>query len=330
MRSALFLILALVLVILESCQMKRKLPEDSIYNIPELKHISTEILNDSSNALLYEERGNILLDHGDDSLALIDFITASELDTASARYRSIVAEIYYNHGDVNSATKWYKKALQTDPYDSKANLAYAKLSMILHKYEQAFRSVNLVLKNDPNTAEAYYLKGQIYDDMGNKDKAMSSYQTAIQIDPNMGNAYLKIGFIMQDKGDSLCLDFFQNAYEVDSNVLGLYAQAMYYQNHRRWEDAKKKYKESISFNPSFSHPYYNMGYIYLKQDSLDLADEYFNLCLSVDQAFGQAYYQRGIIAKKKGDQRAAKTYFKQALVADSTLQEPKKELNKLP
>ncbi len=315
-------------LMMASCKRGKQLPEDSIYNIPELKDISTQILNDSSNAKLWIERGDILHEHGDDSLALMDYITGANLDTTRSEYSSKVGNVYYEHKDISNALIWYKKALAINPSDLEANLAYARINLILKKYETALNAVNIILKQDPNFAKAYYLKGLIYEDMGDLSKAESSYQTAIQIDPNYSDAYLQLGFILEKKDDSTALQYFDNAFRADSNVLGLYAQAMYYQSHGQYALAKTKYRDCINVNPQFSHPYYNLGYIYLMQDSLEKADEYFTLCTSVDNTFANAYYQKGIIDERKNKIQNAKANFRQAYILDSLSDDIKSKYNK--
>ncbi len=320
-----FVMLAASTFLITACNRGKQLPEDSIYNIPELKDISTQILNDSSNASLWIERGDILHEHGDDSLALMDYITGANLDTTKSEYCSRVGNVYYDNKDVTNALVWYKKSLKINPSDKEANLAYARINLIMRNYDQAIQSVNTIIKQDPSYAKAYYLKGLIFDDMGNKDKAMSSYQTVIQIDPSFSDAYLKMGFIYEEKNDSTCLQYFDNAFRADSNVLGLYASAMYYQNHKQYPQAKNKYQDCINVNPQFSHPYYNLGYIYLQQDSLAKSKEYFNLCLGVDKNFADAYYQKGIIDEKQNKPNDAKANFQQAYLIDSLTPNIKKK-----
>ncbi len=302
---------------LVSCQSDRQIPTDSVYNTPETRDISNRILNDSTNAELWAERGQILLDLGADSLAVRDFITAANIDTSNSTYCSTVANIYYENKDINSALEWYTKALQRNPRDQDASLAYARISLILRDYDKALTAVNRVLKENPNEPKAYYTKGLIYDDMGNQNKALSSYQTALQIDPRYGDAYLKIGFIYQERDDSTCLQYFQNAYDLDSNIIGLYARGMYYQDHLRYPSAKSEYHKCIEFNPRFSHPYFNMGWIYMKQDSLGLAEQYFDQCLEADPLFADAHYQKGLIDEKRGRPKEAKKQFDMAYSIDS-------------
>lgn len=85
------------------------------------------------------------------------------------------------------------------------------------------------------------------------------------------------------------------------------------------------YFRENNFNNDLAGLYDNVGWIYLKQDSLILAENYFNKALEISKNYGETsliglnYRHLGEVNNKKGEYRKALRYMKEALkISDET------------
>lgn len=308
----------------------KKSAKDATYDEPALQKISEEIKDDPDNADLYFQRA-VILDHLErDSLALIDYTTAISLDSTQAGYYSAVGDMLFENKDINGSLKWIEKALALNPEDRRAHLKLAKVLLFIEEYQQALNEINLVLKQDVYDPEGYYLKGMVYKNLDDTSKAISSFLTALQVEPTYRDAMIQLGIMYGKQNNKLALDYYDNAYKIDTtDVFPLFARGVYFQDNEDFEQAKLEYINAILKDRYYISAYYNLGYIYMQQDSLQKSFRQYDIVTKLTPQDPEGYFNRGLCYELMGKKEEAIIDYKQALVFDENYAEPKERLQKL-
>jgi len=297
---------------------------------PRLKSITEQINNSPKDASLYFERGGLLHKLKLDTLAIKDYKKAATIDTTQAKYYSAVGDLLFEHKDINGSIEWIQKAIAKDPTDQKAHLKIAKLFLYLKNYPQAFAEINIVMRKNVYDPEAYFLKGMIYKDMKDTAKAISSFETAKQVAPDYRDAIIQLGLLFSAKKDPIALNYLDDAYKMDSSdVFPLFAKGVYYQNAKDYTSAKEIYRKCILRNTHYIDAYFNMGYIYMQQDSVEKSFRQYDIITKLDPLNPTAYFNRGLCNEMMNKPKDAVADYRQARGLDTAYKSPKEALKRL-
>lgn len=297
---------------------------------PRVKSITEQINKSPKDAALYFERGSMLHKLKLDTLALKDYKKAASLDTNKAQYYSAVADMLFENKDINGSIDWIQKAIIKDPTDRKAHLKIAKLFLYLQNYSKAFAEINIVLRVNVYDPEAYFLKGMIYKDMKDTARAISNFQTAVQVSPDYKDAVIQLGQLFSAKKDPLALKYFDNAYKIDStDVFPIFAKGVYYQNEKDYPKAKEEYRKCILRNMHYVDAYFNLGYMYMQEDSIEKSFRQYDIVTKIDPINPAAYYNRGLCNEMMNKINEAVADYRQASSLDTAYKSPKEALRRL-
>lgn len=296
---------------------------------PGLKSLTEQIQNSPEDAALYFQRGNILYRLQYDSLALRDFKKAASLDTNKAEYYSAVGDLLFENKDITGSVEWLQKAIAKNPEDQKAHLKMAKMFLYMQDHSKAFAEINVVLRKDVYNPEAYFLKGMVYKDLKDTAKALSSFQTAVQVAPDYRDAVIQLGLLFSAKKDPIALKYLENAFHADTtDVFPIFAKGVYYQTSKNYPAAKDAYKECIVRDVQYTDAYFNMGFVYMQQDSIQKAWRQFDMAVKTDPKNPSAYYNRGVCSEAMDSIKNALADYKQALYLDPNYKSPKEALER--
>ncbi|HNB80751.1 MAG TPA: tetratricopeptide repeat protein [Chitinophagaceae bacterium] len=280
-----------------------------------LEELSRQIKEHPGDAELFFQRSSEYRKLKNDSLALADLYKAISLDSGKSYYFSSIADILFEHKDINGSVQWIQKAIARNPEDAQAHLKIARLFLFTGEYPKAFNSINTVLRSDVYNAEAYFLKGMCYKNMGDTNKSIGSFQTAVQTNPDYKDAHMQLALIYSARKNALALRYFENAYSCDSSDLEpLYGAAMFWQNQEKFDEAKKVFRRIILINPQYEKSYYNTGWMLLQEDSVEKALRHFAMAIQVKQDYTEAWYNRGLCYEILGKADSARNDYQQALV----------------
>jgi tetratricopeptide (TPR) repeat protein len=297
---------------------------------PALDAINKKINEQPKDATLYYKRGSVYHQLTQDSLALVDFKQAIQIDSTKAEYYSAIGELLFEHKDISGSVPYFEKAIALNPNDETAHLKMAKLFLYIAEYPKAFNEINTVLRSNVYNPEAYFLKGMCYKGMKDTNKAISSFQTCVQTEPKYAEGHLQLAFIYEAKKNPLALQYFENAFRADSsNLEPLYGAGMFWQNQEKYEEAKKVFRRIITINKDYEKSYYNLGWIYMQQDSLEKAIRQFNVAVQVKPDYADAYYNRGLCNELLQNIVEAKQDYEQCLNLDTEHTMAKKALQML-
>jgi tetratricopeptide (TPR) repeat protein len=331
MKSLWIKLLPLLFVIaIAACKNNASKNTDKVFQHPALKGLTEEIDKNPKDAGLYYKRGRALHNLELDSLALTDFKKAVSLDSSKGEYFSAVGDLMFEHKDIAGSLPWIEHAIKLNPKDESAHLKLAKLFFYTKDYTKAFAEINTVLRQDVYNPEGYFLKGMIYKDLKDTAHAVSSFQTAVQVAPDYREAVVQLGLMYSMKKDVLALQYFDNAFKLDSNdVFPLFAKGVFYQNMNDFETAKQAYTKVILTDRDYTDAYLNMGYILLQQDSVEKAKRQFDLVTQLQPDDAEAYYNRGLCSELMGNKQEAIKDYEQALVFAKDYKEPAEGLKRL-
>lgn len=308
------LMLLLMLSTLWSCRDGEHAKSASPEGNKDIERISAEIKAHPDNAELWFMRSKIYRSLKKDSLALGDLYKAVQLDSTRAGYHSAIADILFEHKDINGSVQWIKKAMILNPDDPTAHLKIAKLFLFTEEYPKAFTEINAVLRSDVYNAEAYFLKGMCYKQMKDTARAISSFQTAVHTDPKYVDAHLQLALIYKNRKNPIALQYFENIFRADSsNMDALYGQGMFWQDQQKYAEAKKAFRRCIMVDKNYEKSYYNIGWMLLQEDSTEKALRQFDIAVQVKPDYMEAYYNRGLCHEILGHVAEAKADYEQAL-----------------
>jgi len=304
--------------------------ENPVLREPAIIKLTEAIKKNPDKSQLYFERAILLDGLEEDSLALIDYKKAISLDSTRAEYYSAIGDMLFEHKDIDASVKWIEKALALNPNDKKAHLKLAKMFLFVEDYSKALSEINLVLRQDVYHPEGYYLKGMVYKSLKDTVKALSSFQTALQVEPTYRDAMIQLGIVYGMQGNPIALKYYDNAFQLDTmDVFPLYARGVYYQDREDFELAKNEYINAILKDRYYANSYYNLGYIYMQQDSLEKAFRQYDILTKLYPRDPEAYFNRGLCYELLGKKEEAEIDYKQSLVFDETYPDPKEGLERL-
>ncbi len=302
---------------------------NEVFKQPNFIGVTQKIKDDPKNDKLYAERADLLHHYKYDSLAINDYKKAIHLDSTHAEYFSSIGGILFEHKDISSSVPWIEKAIKLNPQDPKAHLQLARMMLFMKEYPKSLEQINIVLRQNTYDPEAYFLKGMVYKDLKDTAKAISSFQTAINAVPDYKEAIVQLGQIYAQRGDSLALRYYDNAYKTDTaDVFPIFAKGVFYQHQNQDAKAKEQYRKCIMIDHQYADAYYNMGFIFIKEDSIPAAYRQFDLLTKISPDDAEAYYNRGLCLKALGKTQEAISDMKQALVFDKDYKEAKQALAK--
>jgi len=296
----------------------------------EIRQVSNQIEKTPTDAKLFFLRADLYRQIDEDSLAFLDLLKTVSLDSSQSNYFSAIGDFLFDKKDIAASVKWFKKAIDINPSDEISHLKMANLFLYTKDYPKAFAEINAVLRQNVYNAEAYFIKGLCYKDMGETDRAISSFQTAVQTEPAYYDGFIQLGILYAKKKDPLALQYFDNAIQLDSfNYEGHYAKGMFYQNQKKYEEAKKVFKNAIRIDKNYAEAHYNIGWMLLQQDSNAKAIREFDRVLSLDPDNARAYFNRGLNQEILGKFKEAKEDYEQALIFDPEFDLPTTALERV-
>ena len=162
-------------------------------------------------------------------------------------------------------------------------------------------------------------------------KAISSFETAKQVAPSdCRDAIIQLGLLLTAKKDPSAVQYFDDAYNMDSSdVFPLFAKGVYYQNAKDYARAKEIYRKCILRNTHYADAYFNLGYIYMQQDSVEKSFRQFDIITKIDPLNPTAYYNRGVCNEMMNKPKDAVTDYRQARSLDTAYKSPREALKRL-
>ncbi|HSG67970.1 MAG TPA: tetratricopeptide repeat protein, partial [Bacteroidales bacterium] len=263
--------------------------------ISAIDELTSLIMKDSGDALLFQQRALLYLEEKQHSPAMRDMITAIQLDPDNASYMLTLSDIYLSMGLLENCVESLEKALELDPGNAESMLKLAEINLILKKYKEALQYADKAIEQDRINPLPFFIKGYTYAEAGDTVSAIKNYLEAIDKDQNYYDAYIQLGFIYSTAGNRLAVDYFNNALNINpESIEALYALGLFYQEAEDAANAIATYNKILVIDPTYVFAYYNLGYVHLVLlNEYRTAIDYFRQVVELKPDYFEAVYNMG-------------------------------------
>ena len=314
---SIFLALLFLAGLLASCKNDPK-PAAATENVtnPTLAKLNAQLEKDPNNDSLLYLRASAYHDLEGYDEALADISKALQLDSMQPMYYHLLADVMLDYGrpnDSRRAIAVLKRATEKFPDRIPTWLKLSEFQLIVQQHNDALASLNQVLLRDPQNAGAFFMSGRVALDMADTARAIKSFQRSVQYDAANPEAWTFLGRIFSKRNDPLAIQYFDNALRLDSTNLEVREyKGDFYKRTGNNAQALATYRGIVARNPDYSNAYFDIGVMYLAEDSLSKAYAQFNIAIKTDPLFVNAYYFRGVASEGLGNLPAAYSDYKQA------------------
>ena len=174
---------------------------------------------------------------------------------------------YDKIGDVDSALKAYKKAVEINPSLSESRVNVGNIYLKKGQVLDAIKEYQRALRINANDATTHNNLGNAYTEQGRLGFAVSEYRRAIDLDPEFIDSYRGL--------------------------------AIAYNKQERFTAAISILKRAIALAPKDANCYSQMGQAYKNMDSYNMAISYFNKAINIEPSLVEAYYGLAVCYDKK-------------------------------
>ena len=335
-RTALFSLLAASLILIAACKNEQK-PAAAVtpaeQQDPELASLNQQLTANPNNDSLLFQRARLYENLEGYDEALKDLAAAIRIDSLRPQYYHLLADVLIKYGrpnDSHRAIEVLQTAARLFPENIPTLLNLSKCQLIVRQHGDAMATLDKVFRRDPQNAPGYLMAGRVAIDMGDTTRAIVALKKSVQFDAENTNAWRFLGLLYAQRNDPQAVQYFDNALRVDSTdwEARLY-KAEYYKKRGEFDQAFATYREIVVRNPDYSNAYFDMGMIYLEQDSLQKAYDQFNIAIKTDPLFAMAFYYRGHSSELMGNKEAALSDYRQAHNMLPSYPEPMEALKRL-
>ncbi len=279
-----------------------------------LGKLGQSIAADPLNGELYYQRAQLYYDREQFDEAISDMAQAMQIDSVNADFHHLLADIFLDYYKSRQAVITMERAARLHPERIPTLLKLSEFQHILKQHDASFKTLDKILKLDPQNAEAYFMMGLNLREINEQDRAIDAFQTAVEIDPDLKDAWILLGDLFAAQDNPIALRYYDNAIRLDSTSIDyIYAKANYLHQQGNLEESQTLYQKVLLLDPQNANAYYNIGLLYMEQDSLVRGAEHFKLATQTDPLFVMAYFYRGVAAEEMGDVTAAKGFYEQVL-----------------
>ncbi|MCK5839475.1 MAG: tetratricopeptide repeat protein, partial [Bacteroidales bacterium] len=288
----------------------------NIDNRPEtIYSINEQILQDSTNADLFNDRARYYVEINDYNSALADINRALSLEATNAAFFLTLSDIYMLMLETDKAKESLFKAIELEEMNPEPFVKLGKIHLILADYAAAIKFLDQAVFLDRVNPQAFFLKGFAYLETGDTSRAIENYQVAVQQDQEFLDAFIQLGALYTGKNDPIALDYYKNALDLyPEDVDLLYVMGMAYQQYSKEDEAAKKYSEILQIDSGFFKAHYNLGYLNLTYyEDFESAIGHFGKTLELKPDYLEAWYNRGLCFEIQGKADNARSDYKKAL-----------------
>lgn len=297
---------------------------------PEINQLNQMLQSYPEEGDLWYQRGSLLYDLQKYPEAIRDLQKAVQLDTNDIEAWHLLADALLDNLQSREALQTMESVVEMFPKRIPSLLKLSEFQLILKRYAEAATTISQIQALEPDNADAHFMKAMVLKESGDTSAAIAQFQESTKENPQMIDAWINLGQLHEASGDSDAIRYFDGGLAVSpDNPLLLHAKAQYLARNDYLEEAKNVYRTMMKVSPYESEPYYDMGLLYLDQDSLDQAVAHFELSIKIDPMFSRAYFYRGLTLEMLGQVAAARQDYEQTLQINPEDQDASQAIKRL-
>ncbi len=285
--------------------------------VPELDHLNVLIISSPEEFDLRLQRAKLYYQMEKYPQAIGDLELALHLDSSDIEARHLLADAYLDNYESRKALASLENTVMMFPESIPSLLKLAEFRLILKRHQDAMHALAKIHNLDHQNADAYFMKGMVLKETGDTTLAIRHFQNATRENPGLIDAWINLGQLHGALNDSEAIRYYDAGLAVSpGNHLLLLAKAQYLAGQDRIEEAKSTYHFMMELAPYSFEPYYDLGLLYLDQDSLHQAVNHFDLSIKINPMYARAYFYRGYTKELTGQVNAARYDYEQTLRLD--------------
>jgi len=224
---------------------------------------------------------------------------------------NITGACYVGLGQLSSAVRSYKKAIEIKPDYAKAHYNLGGAFQELGELEESVKSYESSIKIDPDYAEAHNNLGNIFRELGKLNMAKNSYENALAIKPNYAEAHFSLSIVLKDFGQlDLMIQHLKEVVAINPD----FAEAHHsigvgLKELGLLDDAVKSYHKALLLKPNFLEAHNNLGNAFKELGQLDNAVKSYESAIAINPDYPSIYNNLGNSFKELGQlDNAVKSY----------------------
>ncbi len=240
----------------------------------------------------------------------VDITLARKSPQEASKIFAGAAEYYLEtESDLQKAADYLEQAIELDPKNKDAKLAFSELSTTLGnaalddtslavtlRHSKAISLFEQARKNDPLNALALVGLGQVYDEQDGEEKARTYYEDALKIDSSLSEVKAALSFIYYgenriEEADVLLKDAISNG-EVSPEIKYFLGLIRYRQG--RDAEAETALKESIALDADNAEAHYYLATVRSRMGNETQAIQSFEEAVRLDPKFVNAWFDLGV------------------------------------
>jgi len=235
------------------------------------------------------------------------FALASDEINSRALSRYIMAVMYDDLGDLDTAIQEYKKALSLDYKNSLIHLGLAASQIKKGEFPRAIEELKLAARFDPEAIEPHAILALLYSSQNKLDLATGEYEIALRnaskLQPKNIEIYKTLGaiYLQQKKYKEA-----ENAYKLILDLSPNDAEAHFYLANIYDElkdraKAEAELKNALELKPDYHQALNYLGYLYVEENrNLETAETMIRKALEMEPDNGAYVDSLGWLYFKKG------------------------------
>ena len=224
--------------------------------------------NEESKAEKNFKIGVDFLNKNDVNGAISNFYAAYKDDDSSYESLNNTAALFNAFGKINDSVKLFEKGINKHPKNAQIRYNFGTLLFMnnalvdsKNQLEQAYSIDNKSIAIVNNYALACYSLKEF-------EKAEELLEETIKLDNKFELGYHNLAHLYMTKNEfKKAEEFFKNALSInDKNVVTMNDLGCCYCHLNDFAGAVEMFKKATSINPDYKNPYFNLGYVLLKEN----------------------------------------------------------------
>ena len=311
------LFLFIVILSVFACNTKTQENNKEIEKTKEtIESISKLIRETPKDASLFEKRALLYHEKLDMDNAINDMKISISLDSTKEKYFNTLAQYLLEIGKSGKSKDVLERCLKIYPENVEALISLAQIHLYVKQYRKSMDLLQKAQEIDENNDKIFFIRGVVFQETNDTIRAIKSYIYATEKNPQNYNAYVQLGLLFYNSLDSVSIQYFNNAININpTNVEAYYDLAMYYQINEHYKQAINTYTQIIEkVDNTYPLAYYNIGYIYLEiYKDYDNAIEFFTNASNLRPQYIDAIFNIGLCYEKKHDVVNALKFYSEVL-----------------
>ena len=255
----------------------------------------------------------------EDNLKKVAELNPNDLET-----KMVLGGVLTRGRAFSSAVSIYKDITELDPESDEAYLKMGTVYIEMRNWKEAISPLEKAVELNRDNSDAYYNIGVAYEELKDYEKAIENYKKFIESKPkDLKDTYLRLG-IAQLEAEQFegAADSLEHAIENNPENDNLkYRLAETYQKIGKYEEASAIYLSLAKNNPDNAQFYYNlMVRMYDEANMPDKAIESAKKLIEAEPGSADAYYNVGYMYMKQDHFKEAIPLFEKAIELDPELE----------